>query len=371
MEKCPANDDVFIAGTDNLWRSSDFFSAESPSWSANGPEMGNCVIGSTTAGCITAIAFAAADNTCNTYAFGTGDGRLRLTTDSGLTWGDLDAGNAVPDRFVTDLAFAPADSNTLYVTLSGFDEGTPGQPGHVFKTTAALGASPHWVNASPPVDLPQDSVAVDPVDANLVYVGADLGVWKSADGATNWAHLGPDTGIPNVAVFDLEIQPSTRRVFAFTHGRGAFVQACRGVADCDDGNASNGAETCDVVTGRCVSGAAVATVTPTPSAPPTSSSTATALATSTATVTPSRPSPTATLAPTSTATVVPTRAATSTTGPTRTATPAASATMTAGGTASESEDGCAIAMPASGGGRHASAAIVIAGGLFLWMRRRS
>jgi len=39
---------------------------------------------------------------------------------------------------VTDLAFDPTEANTVYVTLSGFDAGTPGRPGHVFKTTSAL-----------------------------------------------------------------------------------------------------------------------------------------------------------------------------------------------------------------------------------------
>ena len=274
IEKCPANSDVFIAGTDNLWRSTDFFSAPllpGPTWSANGPEMGACVGTSLdeghaapdAAGCITALAFAASDATCSTYAFATGDGRLRRTTDAGTTWSDLDATNAVPDRFVTDLAFAPADASILYVTLSGFDEGTPGQPGHVFKTTSALAAAPAWFNVSPPVNQPQNTIAVDPVDPQVVYVGADIGVWKSTDGAGTWTHMGPESGMPNVAVFDVEIHPTARRPFAFTYGRGAFTLACRSDAECDDQNASNGVETCDLVSGRCLAGIAPPTASPT------------------------------------------------------------------------------------------------------------
>ncbi|HVO26251.1 MAG TPA: hypothetical protein VMW56_21770 [Candidatus Margulisiibacteriota bacterium] len=255
FEKCPANDDVFIAGTDNLWRTTNFFSGGA-TWAANGPEMGVC--GSvfstftTSAGCITAMGFSASDATCHTYAFATGDGRLRRTVDSGKTWDDLDASNAVPDRFVTDLAFDPTDANILYVTLSGFDDGTPGQPGHVFKTTNALAAAPAWFNVSPPVNQPQNAIAVDPVDPLIVYAGADMGVWKSTDGANTWTHMGPETGMPNVAVFDLEIHATTRRPFAFTYGRGAFVLACRSDADCNDQNAGNGVETCDLVGGRCL-----------------------------------------------------------------------------------------------------------------------
>lgn len=214
FEKCPANDDVFIAGTDNLWRSDNFFSAGFPSWSSNGPEMGSG---------IRALAFAPSDATCNTYAFGTADGQLRLTSDGGSTWVDIDVGNAVPDRPITDLRFDPTDANILYVTLSGFDEFTPGQPGHVFKTTDALAASPTWSDVTPPVNMPHNTTVVDQVDPNFVYVGTDQGVWKSTDGGGTWTQMGPETGMPNVAVFELQINNTTGRLVAFTHGRGAFV----------------------------------------------------------------------------------------------------------------------------------------------------
>jgi hypothetical protein len=206
----------------------------------------------TVGGCISALGFAASDSTCRTYAFATGGGQILLTVDGGASWTDLDPGNVVPNRYVSDLAFAPTDGNTLYVTLSGFDEGTPSHPGHVFKTSHALTAPPTWSNVSPPANLPYDSIAVDPVDPQLVYAGADVGVWKSSDGGGSWIHMGPDIGMPNVPVYDLEIHATTHRPFAFTFGRGAFVIACRSDTECDDQNASNGVETCDRVSGRCL-----------------------------------------------------------------------------------------------------------------------
>lgn len=214
FEKCPANDDVFIAGTDNLWKSTNFFSAVRPTWEANSPEMRSS---------ITALAFAASDDSCNTYAFGTANGQLRLTRDGGMTWVDLDMGNQVPNRYVTDLAFDPGDANILYVTLSGFDEGTPNQPGHVFRTRTALSSVPTWMDVSPPVNLPHNTIVIDPRRPQIIYVGTDLGVWKSVDGAQSWVHLGPETGMPNVAVFELQIAQRTGQLIAFTFGRGAFL----------------------------------------------------------------------------------------------------------------------------------------------------
>jgi len=214
FDSCPANADVLIAGTTNLWKTINFFGPVDPSWSVNSPTM---------TGTISAVAFAAHDTSCNTYAFGTELGGLRLTTNGGNTWVNIDTGNAVPNRYVTRVSFAASNPDILFVTLSGFDEGTPGRPGHVFKTTNALSASPAWQEVSPPVNLPHNALAVDPGNPSTVFVGTDIGVWKSTNGGSTWVHMGPATGMPNVAVFDLKINSATNRVVAYTHGRGAFT----------------------------------------------------------------------------------------------------------------------------------------------------
>jgi hypothetical protein len=215
LKKCPANDDVLITGTDNVWRTNNFFSAASPTWTLNSPKIGSG---------ISALAFAASDGTCSTYAVGT-RGQLRLTLNGGGSWADINPGNTIPRRTITDLAFDPTNVNVLYVTVSGFDEGTPGQPGHLFKTTNALAPSPIWSNVSPPVNLPHNTVTLDPRNPGFVYVGTDIGVWVSGDGGNTWTHMGPEAGMPNVAVFDLKINPMTGTLVAFTYGRGAFALA--------------------------------------------------------------------------------------------------------------------------------------------------
>ena len=35
--------------------------------------------------------------------------------------------------------------------------------------------------------------------------------------------MGPERGLPNVAISDIRVHPQTRRVFAFTFGRGVFT----------------------------------------------------------------------------------------------------------------------------------------------------
>src|SRR5262249_8320794 len=211
----PADEDTLLTGASILIKTTNFFSSFSPRFFQDSADLNSP---------ITALAFAPSDRAGNTYAFGAADGQLWLTaTGSGRDAVNINAGNAVPGRYVTALAFHPGNPNVLFATLSGFDEGTPGKPGHVFKTGNALSGAPTWVNVSPPVNLPHNSMAIDPVNPNTVYVGTDLGVWVSTDGGGTWTHQGPEIGMPNVAVFDLKIQPGSGRVFAFTHGRGAWM----------------------------------------------------------------------------------------------------------------------------------------------------
>ena len=221
FEKAPYQDNLLIAGTATLWRCDNFFSGIPPAWYPNSPTMLD------TNGApvpISAMAFAPSNANGLIYAFGTEDGQLRITSNGGGLWTDPDPAKTLPGRYVSGLAFSPGDPNTLYVTYSGFDESTPGHAGHLFKTTDALAATPTWKDVSPPVDLPNNCVATDPNLPGLIYVGTDIGIWYSADGAGTWTHYGPSSGMPNVAVYDLRLN-SNGQVTAFTHGRGAYLLA--------------------------------------------------------------------------------------------------------------------------------------------------
>ncbi|HJQ83291.1 MAG TPA: hypothetical protein VKA21_04400 [Candidatus Binatia bacterium] len=247
VAECPGDPGVFVAGSDNPWKTTDFFtddpscSAEGPRWTSNGPEMHAQ---------ITAIAFAPSDRLCRTYAFGTRDGRILATNDGGNRWrylaltgpeGPSDP-DVVPDRWVTDLAFDPVLAGTLYATFSGFDESIPERPGHLFKSENVFDPAVAWRDVGPPSDIPHNTVVVDPRHPDTVWVGTDLAVWKSTDAGASWTI---EEGFPTVPVFDLVVQDAGRRLFAFTHGRSAFAQSiCTADAECSDGNACS-ADRCD------------------------------------------------------------------------------------------------------------------------------
>jgi photosystem II stability/assembly factor-like uncharacterized protein len=221
VRKCPSNDDVFLTGTNRMYRSNDFFSASRPTWSQNSQTHPG-MVWLLSPGTILSIAFYAPDPTCNTYAFGNRGGEVQLTRDGGRAWTDLDPRRMLPARPVNSLAFDSSNEGTVYAAISSFDEATPFKPGHVFKTTNAFSSSPTWTNISPPDDLPFNVVAVDPTNPSGIYAGSDAGLWFSGDAGATW-HRGIDAGLSNAPVYDIQFNPATKRTVVFTYGRGAFM----------------------------------------------------------------------------------------------------------------------------------------------------
>jgi hypothetical protein len=201
---CPADPNVLIAGSDNVWRTIDAAGV----WVQNSPDP----LDPTGARVVT-LAFAPSDPTCGTYAVGTRAGRVLRTSDAGVTWIDVSAD--LPSRAVNDLEFDPTDANVLYAAVSGF-----GGP-HLFRTANVLSPSPAWFTADGGIpDTPINAILVDPGSSNILYAGSDLGLFKSDNGGSSWAlQL---NGLPKIAIFDLVANAETRALVAFTHGRGAF-----------------------------------------------------------------------------------------------------------------------------------------------------
>jgi len=166
----------------------------------------------------TALAFGA---NCNTIGTTNAAGEIRITNNGVITPAGMierDPGAQVPARPVSSIVFNPNNPNGVCVALSGFSATTPA---NLYCTSDYTAATPTWVNRSIPVNIPVNSVIFDPAVPNRIYAGADIGVWVSSDGGANWAAWGPGVGMPNVPVFDLA--HAGGKLYAFTHGRGAFV----------------------------------------------------------------------------------------------------------------------------------------------------
>jgi len=137
----------------------------------------------------------------------------RVTTNDGASWTQA-AAFPGPTGAATKVLAHPVDAQSAFVTFSGYAAGLV----HVALSTD-LGASWQDVTGDFP-NQPVNAIAVDPVNPTHWFIGTDVAVWVSANGGVNWVPF--DAALPNAVVCDLEIQSATRKLFAGTHGRGAW-----------------------------------------------------------------------------------------------------------------------------------------------------
>jgi Bacterial Ig-like domain (group 3) len=171
---------------------------------------------------VSAIGISAQDD--NVRIVGLADGSVFATTTGSSTLTDVTGGWAA--MYIARAVIDPNNRFTAYVTLDGY-----GTASHVWKTTNLNGAPPTWTSMSSGIpDVPVNAFAVDPANSNFLYAGTDIGVYNSTDGGTTWNPFG--TGLPRMAVFDLNIQPTSHKVRIGTHGRGAWeIAAVPSLAD--------------------------------------------------------------------------------------------------------------------------------------------
>lgn len=204
----PGTPNTVYFGTDHLYRSTDEGNNNIPASQvlAPDPTLGNVPISS--------IGISTQDD--NVRIVGLSDGQVFATTAGANPMTDV-TGGWTP-MYVARAVIDPNKKTTAYVTLDGY-----GTPNHVWKTTNLSGEppTPTWASASSGLpDVPVNAFAVDPFDSSNLYAGTDIGVFNSTDGGNSWNPYG--TGLPRVAVFDLNIQPTSHKVRIGTHGRGAW-----------------------------------------------------------------------------------------------------------------------------------------------------
>jgi uncharacterized protein (TIGR03437 family) len=218
-----ANGNVVYFGTHRLYRSSN----RGLTWDGLGQSNDNFGADLTGGqGVITTIAAHPSLNNATSPPgeivwVGTSDGLIQVTTNAGLldnaTFTNVTK-SPLPNRFVTDIALDPNNTQRAVAVYSGFNSVTPSTPGHVFVTNN-LGSSWRDISGNLP-DVPVNSVALHPTLANTIYIGTDLGVFQTADGGATWTRL--SAGMPRVATFSVRYHRASDTLFAATHGRGVF-----------------------------------------------------------------------------------------------------------------------------------------------------
>jgi hypothetical protein len=249
----PANAGSIYEGSQSVWRTQDwggdqaYLEANCPEFTTPGaqPGCGDFVqigpAGDTdltadggyrgtgrTGGFVAAIARTAADT--GTMWVATTTGRVFISMNADAAAGsvtytrldDLPSATADPGRFVSGIAIDPANPNHAWISYSGYNFNTP-EPGHVFSVTYNGSTDATWTSLDNPggdsfPDFPATGIARD--SNGDLYVSNDFGVMLLAMGSSDWAMAG--TGLPMVEVAGLTIVPGDRKLYAATHGRGAW-----------------------------------------------------------------------------------------------------------------------------------------------------
>ena len=168
----------------------------------------------------------------------TGTGRVFISKNadadpaSAVSFTRIDTLSTVdPGRFVSGIFVDPADPNHAWISYSGFSASTPAEPGHIFSVNYdPAGGTATWtsLDGTGPGsigDIPINDVVFDS-EAGDLYVSTDFGVLQEdSSPGINWTDAAP--GLPHVQIPGLTIAASDRRLYAATHGLGAWLLKLR------------------------------------------------------------------------------------------------------------------------------------------------
>ena len=152
---------------------------------------------------------------------GTDDGNVQLTRDGGGTWVNVveRIRGLRPNSWVSHIEASRFESGTAFVTFDDHRRGdnTP----YVFKT---MDYGTTWRSLVTADIEPFNFVHVieqDPVEANLLFLGTEHGMFVSLNGGQKW-HLWRH-GLPRAPTRALVVHPRDHDLVIATHGRSAYI----------------------------------------------------------------------------------------------------------------------------------------------------
>ena len=150
---------------------------------------------------------------------GTDDGLLQITEDGGQNWRKISQFPNVPAySYVADIHTSRTDANTVFVVFNNHKAGD-------FKPYILKSENRGKTWTSITNNLPQGEYAwtiyQDHKNANLLFIGTELGLYFSINGGKNWQKF--MGGLPTISIRDIEIQTEENDLVIASFGRGFYV----------------------------------------------------------------------------------------------------------------------------------------------------
>jgi hypothetical protein len=150
---------------------------------------------------------------------GSGDGLIYCTNDGGQSWVKSSSVSGLPEYARVHQIIASRFNKLIaYAACHNFSDGDY-RP-YLYKTIDG-GKSWFSINANLPSQGSTYTIAEDHVDADLLFVGTQFGVFYTNTGGKEWIPL--KNGIPVISVMDLKIQRNENDLVVSTFGRGVFI----------------------------------------------------------------------------------------------------------------------------------------------------
>lgn len=155
---------------------------------------------------------------------GSDDGRIHVSRNGGETWASVESNVAGGKGGVPDNTWVPHIEPSRFdggEAFAVFDDHRRGNWTPYVYRTRDYGAT--WTRLAGEGDLwgYALSVAQDPKERDLLYVGTEFGLWITPDGGETWVPF--RHGVPTASVMDLAVQERHDALVLGTHGRGVFV----------------------------------------------------------------------------------------------------------------------------------------------------
>jgi photosystem II stability/assembly factor-like uncharacterized protein len=150
---------------------------------------------------------------------GTDDGNVQVTRDGGKHWTNVakNVSGLPAGTWVSTIEASHFDPAIAYATFDGHAAGD--MKTHVYRTND-YGKT--WATLSTPeLTGYAHVVREDLVNASLLFVGTEFGLFLSIDSGAHWAQF--KGSLPNVAVRDIAIHPRESDLLLATHGRGIYI----------------------------------------------------------------------------------------------------------------------------------------------------
>ncbi len=149
---------------------------------------------------------------------GSDDGLIHRTEDGGQTWNKTNALPQVPERsFINDVEASNHDPNVVFAAADAHKFGD-------YKPYLFMSSNKGKSWTSIVGDLPTEtivwSIKQDAEDENLLFIGAEYGMYFSPNMGQNWIKL---AGAPTISFRDIELHPRDNDLVGGSFGRGVYV----------------------------------------------------------------------------------------------------------------------------------------------------